>query len=116
MDRFILELIFLSEKRKDILLFLKDGPKTTAQIKEYLNLSYVAVLPQLKKSRDNFLILKTEDAYSLSPLGIAIASRMKAMVDLLNLFGTQYDYWAIHSLVHRFHFISINFCNIMNII
>ena len=98
MDRFILELIFLSEKRKDILLFLKDGPKTTAEIKEYLNLSSVAVLPQLKKLKDNFLILKTEDAYSLSPLGIAIVIRMKAMVDLLNLFGMQYDYWAIHSL------------------
>ena len=61
MDSTVLELVFLSKKRTDILLFLKEGPKTIAEINEFLNLSSVAVLPQLKKLRDNSLILKKKN-------------------------------------------------------
>ena len=98
MNSQLLELIFLSEKRKDLLLFLKEGPKTINEIKIYLNASAVAVLPQLKKLRDDSLVFRTEDVYILSPLGIAVAGRMQAMVSLLNVFGNCYKYWANHSI------------------
>jgi predicted transcriptional regulator len=92
------ELIFLSEKRKNLLLFLKDGPKTISEIKESLNVGLVAILPQLKKLRENSLISKTGDIYSLAPLGIAIVGRMKPMIDVLNVFGSKYEYWANHAV------------------
>ncbi len=94
----LLESIFLSEKRKDLLLFLKEGPKSISEIKESLNVGLVAILPQMKKLRENSLILKTGDIYSLSPLGIAIAGRMKPMVDVLNLFGSNYEFWTNHAV------------------
>ncbi|MFZ2498490.1 helix-turn-helix transcriptional regulator [Methanosarcina sp.] len=94
----LLELIFLSEKRKDLLLFLREGPKTIEEIKIYLDAGLVAILPHIKKLRENSLVLKAGDVYSLSPLGIAVAGRMQAMVDLLNVFGNHYDYWAIHAV------------------
>jgi len=98
MDSQLLELIFLSEKRKDILLFLREGPKTTGEIKKHLNASAVAVLPQLKKLREDSLVFKAEDVYTLSPLGIAVAGRMQAMVSLLNVFGKHYEYWSKHAV------------------
>lgn len=94
----LLELIFLSEKRKDLLLFLKDGPKSISEIKESLDVGLVAILPQLKKLRDNSLIFKRGDIYSLSPLGIAVAGRMKPMTDILTAFGSKYEYWANHAV------------------
>lgn len=94
----LLELIFLSEKRKDLLLFLKEGPKTIEEIKKYLNASAVAILPQIKKLRDDSLVFRIEDAYILSPLGIAIAERMQAMTSLLNVFGNHYEFWVNHSV------------------
>jgi predicted transcriptional regulator len=94
----LLELIFLSEKRKDLILFLKENPKTIEEIKTYLNTSLVGVLPQLKKLRENSLVLRDRGFYSLSPLGIAVAGRMQAMVDVLNVFGKNYDYWTSHSV------------------
>ncbi|MDW5550047.1 winged helix-turn-helix domain-containing protein [Methanosarcina sp.] len=94
----LLELIFLSEKRKELLLFLKDGPKTISEIKENLNVGLVAILPQLKKLRESSLILKTGDTYSLAPLGIAVISRMKPMIDVLNVFESKYEYWATHAV------------------
>lgn len=98
MNNPLLELIFLSEKRKDLLLFLKEGPKTIEEIKSHLDTSAVAILPQIKKLREDFLVFKTEDVYSLSPLGVAIAGRMQAMVSLLNVFGNNYEFWASHAV------------------
>jgi predicted transcriptional regulator len=94
----LLELIFLSDKRKDLILFLNLGPKTIEEIKIYLNSSAVAALPQLKKLRDDALVFKTGDVYILSPLGIAIAGRMQAMVSLLNVFSNCYEYWVNHAI------------------
>lgn len=79
-------------------MFLKEGPKTIEEIKQYLNTSAVSILPQIKKLRDNSLVFKTEDSYVLSPLGIAVTERMQAMVSLLNVFGNNYEFWATHSV------------------
>jgi predicted transcriptional regulator len=98
MNNSLLELIFLSKKRKDLILFLEEGPKTIEEIKEHLNASAVAVLPQLKKLRDDSLVFKTGDSYILSPLGTGVAGRMKAMVSLLNVFGNNYEFWASHAI------------------
>jgi predicted transcriptional regulator len=98
MNSQLLELIFLSEKRKHLLLFLNSGPKTIEEIKKHLNTSAVAVLPQIKKLRDDSLVFKREDVYILSPLGIAIAGRMQEMVNLLTVFGNCYEYWANHAI------------------
>lgn len=98
MDTQLLELIFLSERRKRLLLFLREGPKTIAEIKIHLDSGAVAVLPQLKKLRESSLVIKKGDAYSLSSLGIAIAGTMQSLVDLLNVFEKRYEYWAGHSL------------------
>ena len=74
------------------------GQNQSQRLKKQLNVGPVAILPQLKKLRENSLILKTGDVYSLSPLGIAVAGRMQAMVDVLNVFGSKYDYWANHAV------------------
>lgn len=94
----LLELIFLSEKRKNLILFLKDGPKSISEIKESLNVGLVAILPQLKKLRESSLVLKAGDVYNLSPLGIAVAGKMQPMIDVLNVFGSKYEYWANHAV------------------
>ncbi|MDY0245375.1 MAG: ArsR family transcriptional regulator, partial [Methanosarcina mazei] len=67
MSNSLLELIFLSEKRKNLLLFLKEGPKNIEEIKTNLDTSAVAILPQIKKLRDDSLVFRTEDSYFLSP-------------------------------------------------
>lgn len=94
----LLDLIFLSEKRKDLLLFLKEEPKTIEEIKAHLKTDAVAILPQIKKLKDNSLIFKTEDVYILSSLGIAITERMKEITSLLSVFGNQYEFWASHAV------------------
>lgn len=98
MNSLLLELILLSNKRTSILLFLKDGPKTIYEITESLNLGSVEALPQIKKLRENSLVLKTKNEYRLSPLGIAITGRMQPMINNLKTVGTLYDFWTNHAI------------------
>lgn len=98
MNTQLLELIFLSEKRKNLLLFLREGPKTIEEIKIHLDVGAVAILPQLKRLRENCLVIKNGNIYSLSSLGIAVAGRMQSMVDLLKVFGNRYDYCENHAI------------------
>jgi predicted transcriptional regulator len=98
MNLSFIELIFLSHKRTQIFLFLRENPKTITEIREFLHTNSVAVLPQLKILRENSLIIKRGNIYSLTPLGMAIAGRLQPMADLIKVFGNQYDYWANHSI------------------
>jgi predicted transcriptional regulator len=98
MNSSLIELIFLSQKRTKIFLFLKENPKTITEIREFLHMSSVAVLPQLKILRENSLVIKRRDVYSLTPLGIAIAGKLQPMIDLIKIFGNRYDYWANHAI------------------
>ncbi|HII02128.1 TPA: winged helix-turn-helix domain-containing protein [Methanosarcinaceae archaeon] len=98
MKKKLLELIFLSEKRKNLLLFLKEGPKTIEDIRSALDVSSVAILPQIKKLRERNLVLKDGNIYRLSPLGRSIVGRMKDMVGVLGVFGNNYNYWSRHAI------------------
>ncbi len=60
------ELMFLSEKRKKILLFLKDKPSTMAEIQEHLSADPVSILPQIKKLKEGKLVVQKEHMYELS--------------------------------------------------
>lgn len=98
MNAALLELILLSHKRTDILLFLRDGPKTIVEINKSLNLSSVEALPQIKKLRENSLVLKTKNDYRLSPLGIAITGRMQPMINNIKTVGTLYYFRTSHAI------------------
>ncbi len=46
----LIDLAFLSEKRKDVLLLLEEGPKTGDEIKTALNVNSTSIMPpQIKK-------------------------------------------------------------------
>lgn len=98
MKKQLLELIFLSEKRKSLLLFLKEGPKSIEDIRSTLVVSSVAILPQIKKLRERNLVLKEGDIYRLSPLGRSIVGRLEDMVGVLGVFGNNYEYWSRHAI------------------
>ncbi|WP_243684670.1 hypothetical protein [Methanosarcina barkeri] len=47
----LIDLAFLSEKRKDVLLLLEEGPKTGDEIKTALNVNSTSIMPQIKKTK-----------------------------------------------------------------
>jgi predicted transcriptional regulator len=92
------ELILRSEKRKSVLLFLKNGPRSIDEILEHLSVDPVSILPQIKKLKDGKLVLQKNHTYELSIIGKIIVDRMLPLMDTFEVFEDNFDYWSRRKL------------------
>lgn len=92
------ELVFRSEKRTNLLLFLRDGPKNIEDIKKNLNLDPISILPQIKKLKERDLILQKDHTYELSIIGRAIVDRVFPLMSTLEVLEDNFDYWSKRKL------------------
>nr|WP_255679967.1 winged helix-turn-helix domain-containing protein [Methanosarcina sp. DH2] len=83
-----------SDKRRKILLFLKDGSKNIEEITELLGSSCTAVLPQIKKLTEKGLIEQENKNYKLSTIGLIITEKMAPLIGAFEVFEDNLDYWA----------------------
>lgn len=94
----LLDTIFLSEKRKNLLLFLEDGPKSSEAIKEAFDFPWKSMIPQIKQLLKTGLVVKEDDIYRLSGMGPAVVANMKGLLGTLELYEGNLDYWRKHEL------------------
>jgi predicted transcriptional regulator len=94
MENSLLDLILLSEKRTSVLLLLLEGPKDIETIKKTLNASATSIQPQVKKLKEQHLIVQEKNLYMLSEIGKIIADKMKPLLDTISVLEENTDYWA----------------------
>ena len=94
MNSNLLDLILFSEKRKDFLMLLKEGPKNIEEILEKLQESRTALLPQIKKLKEDDLVIHEGDMYRLSSIGEIIARKMEPLLDTMDVFEKDPHFWA----------------------
>jgi len=76
----LITILLSSEKRTDLLLLLKEKPRTIEEINNELDTNSVAILPQLKKLKEKGLVIQEEKIYELSLLGKIIVRKMESLV------------------------------------
>jgi len=95
----LLDAIFLSEKRKNLLLLLKEeGPKSSEEIKNAFDFPWKSMIPQVKKLVDLGLVIQTDGIYSLSEMGVVIATNMQFLLNTLKIYEENRDFWSEHDL------------------
>ena len=94
----LLDLIFLSDRRKQLLLFLKDGPKNMGEIREALDVTSTAIFPQIKKLKEEFLVVQEDKTYKLSLIGKVLVKKMQSLVSITDVFEENFEYWAERDL------------------
>lgn len=90
----LIELIFLSDKRKQLLLFLRSGPKNMDEITEALQVTSTSILPQIKKLKDMSLVVQEDRIYALSLIGKVLVEKMQPLVNAIELFEDNFEYWS----------------------
>jgi predicted transcriptional regulator len=94
MKRNLLETIFLSEKRKLLLLLLEDSPKTIEYIVDELKTSRQGLLPQIKILTEQKLITKNSGTIQLTHIGRLLVGKMKSIVNTVDILENNYEYWT----------------------
>ncbi len=93
MDKALIDLLFISQKRKDLLLLLKNGEKTIEEIIDALKVNPTGMLPQIKKLKDEHLVLQEEREYRLTPLAEILVEKMEPLINTLQVIEENADYW-----------------------
>lgn len=90
--------IWLSEKRKRLLLLLMEGPRDIEQIKKALNVTSKSMMPQIKILMDHNLIQEEDRVYSLSNIGKIIVDNMNPLLNTIEVIEENPEYWATRDL------------------
>jgi predicted transcriptional regulator len=93
-----IDLIFSSDKRKKILLQLKEGPKNMDELVDHLNVGPTSVYPQIKLLKEGNLLYRENNLYELTPIGKIVVEKMKPFLDTVETFEDKYDFWRMHRL------------------
>jgi predicted transcriptional regulator len=94
MSSSLCDTIWLSEKRKNLLLLLMEGPRDIKQVKTSLNVTSKTMMPQIKILQKQGLILQKEDNYMLSEIGKLVVGNMLPLLNTLEVLEENKEYWA----------------------
>lgn len=99
MKKNLLDVIFASDKRKNLLLLLQDGPMEMELVLTSLQTNRQALLPQIRVLEDHKLLRKDGgDVYELTVIGELIVSEMVPLLGLVDVLNENIDYWGTHDL------------------
>lgn len=98
MEKALIDLLFMSQKRKDLLLLLENGEKTIEEIVNALKVNTTGMLPQIKKLKDEHLVLQEERKYRLTPLARILVEKMEPLLDTLQVIEKNAEYWQERDL------------------
>ena len=94
----LLDVLFMSDKRKTVLLLLQDGPKEMESLLKSLDTNRPTLLPQMRVLEESHLIVHYNDSYELTTLGKIVIDKMLPLLDTLEVFDVDIDYWGAHDL------------------
>lgn len=79
-------------------MLLREGPKNTQEILDRLKVPRTALLPQIKKLKEQNLVIHEEGVYRLSLIGEIIIEKMQPLLDTLEVFEKQEEFWTDRKL------------------
>ncbi|WP_440952109.1 helix-turn-helix transcriptional regulator [Methanococcoides sp. FTZ1] len=90
----LIETLFLSEKRENLLILLLDKTVDIKEINSTLDVTSSSILPQIKKLREAGLVQKADNGnYELTTIGRVIVENMKPLSRMLKVFDKSDAYW-----------------------
>lgn len=98
MKQSLIDLVLFSDKRKDLMLLLKEKPRDIDVIKESLSVDAGTIQPHLKKMKAAGLIIEADKTYCLSTIGEVILENLQPLLDMATVFERNPEYWSSHNL------------------
>ncbi|MFA5332223.1 MAG: winged helix-turn-helix domain-containing protein [Methanoregula sp.] len=94
----LLQVVYASDKRRNLLIYLRDGPKEWDEIKHVLKVTSTGMLPQVKILEEAHLIEKNGKVYALTALGRIISENLAPFLDTLDTLERYTKFWQEHDI------------------
>lgn len=94
----LLSTVIASDKRRNVLLLLQEGPKTLDEIKTRLEVTATGMLPQLRILENESLIQRSNRSYELTTIGKIIATYLNPFLRTVDVFSSNKKFWSEHLL------------------
>lgn len=94
----LVNLLLFSDKRKNFLLLLAEGPQNIDEILDLLQVSRISLLPHIKKLKEEGLIVQNGEVYSLSIIGNILVKKARPLLDVASTFEENDLFWSHRKL------------------
>ena len=98
MTKDLLDVIFASDKRKNVLMMLHDGQKDMPFLLAGLNTTRPALLPQIRILKESNLIYQSGDSYGLTNIGKTILDEMTPFLNTIDTIDEINGYLTTHKI------------------
>lgn len=90
--------MFASEKRKEVLLLLNEGPQEMEYLVKCLGTNRQALLPQVKILENHYLISHQNDVYELTSIGKLLIEEFIPLLGTIEFFDVDIEYLGTQKL------------------
>lgn len=90
----LVNLFLFSDKRKNLLLLLAEGPRNIDEIPNLLQVPRISLLPQIKKLKQEGLIVQNGNVYDLSIIGDILVKKARPLLDAASIFEDNDYFWS----------------------
>lgn len=94
----LVNLLLFSDKRKNLLLVLSERPRDIDEILDLLQVPRISLLPQIKKLKEEGLIVQKENVYHLSIIGNILVKKARPLLDAASTFEDNDYFWSHRKL------------------
>lgn len=94
----IVDALMLSDKRREIVLFLSSGSKSRNEIATSMKMNWNLLKQPIKELKDAGLIFQDDDNYRLSNNGRLMVNALMPLLSMVNTFSYDSDYWVSRDL------------------
>jgi predicted transcriptional regulator len=98
MTKALLDVIFASGKRKNVLQLLQNDPQEMEYLLTSLDTTRQALLPQIRILEDHYLIDQHKDTYQLTIIGKLLVDKMTPFLETIEVLDVNIDYWGTHNI------------------
>ncbi len=98
MKKALIDVLFASDKRKQVLVLLQEEPKEMKTLLTSLETTRKELVPQMKILEKHHLVSHYEDTYELTAIGKLIVDEIVPLLEKIGVLDTDIDYWGTRKL------------------
>lgn len=98
MKKRLLDTLLFSEKRKNLMILLRDGSRNLAEIRQILNVTSAGMIPQIRILEQRDLIYQDDRGYSLTDTGRLLSNQVYKLVQTVDVIEKNETFWNQHAI------------------